>query len=147
MVGRAPREGANRSFRRSSRAANRANRVHRNKDPRCPTRGNDASRTFPCLFVAGPFGASGEAELAPTDDAVLDQPVAGFRDFLLLPTFGLGELARIFYGDGGGEAVGQLNHFELFLDGLAQCEVIDAAQGDHTSCPVSLRPGPISCVR
>ena len=86
MVGRAPREGANRSFRRSSRAANRANRVHRNKDPKCPTRGDDASRTFPCLFVAGLFGASGEAELAPTDDAVLDQPVAGFRDFLLLPT-------------------------------------------------------------
>ena len=92
--------------------------------------GDDASQALPCLFVTGSFELSREVEVIPADDAVLDQPVAGLRDLLLL-LFGLGELARVADGDGAGEAVGQLDLVQLSLDGLPQGEVIDVAQDEQ----------------
>ena len=65
--------------------------------------------------------------MVPADDAVLDQPIAGLRD-LLLPLFGLGEIARVSDDGGAGEAVGQLDLVRQSLDCLPQGKVIDAAQ-------------------
>ena len=68
--------------------------------------------------------------MAPADDAVLDQPVAGLRDLLLL-LFGLGELTRVADGDGACEAVGQLDLVQLSFDGTAQVEIVDVAQDEQ----------------
>ncbi len=59
------------------------------------------------------------AEIVPADDAVPDQPVAGFGDFLLF-LLGLGELAGIADGDGAGETVRQFDLAELHFNRLPQ---------------------------
>ena len=68
--------------------------------------GSQQPLPFFIRFCLGDFPA--EIEIIPADDAVLDQPVAGFRDLLLF-LFGLRELARIADGDSTGEAVGELD--------------------------------------
>ncbi len=91
---------------------------------------DETTQAFPRLSVAGFVELPGEVKVVPADDAVLDQPVAGLRDLLLL-LFGLGELARISDGDGAGETVGQLDLVELFLDRPTQIEIIDVAQDEQ----------------
>lgn len=70
------------------------------------------------------FELASKVEVVPTDDGVLDEAVAGFRDFLLL-LLGLGELAGVAYGDGAGESIGQFDLVEMALDGLPQSEIVD----------------------
>ena len=90
--------------------------------------GNDcASQIFTGLGIRRLLDLSGEIEIIPADDGVPDQPVAGFCDLLLF-LFGLGVFARVSYGHGAGEAVGEFDLVELFLDGLPEREVIDIAQ-------------------
>ena len=92
--------------------------------------GDDATQALSYLFVAGLLDLPGEVEVVPADDAVLDQPVAGLRDLLLL-IFGLGVLARVADGDGAGEAVGRLDLVQLFVDGLPQVELLDVVQDEQ----------------
>ena len=46
-----------------------------------------------------------EVQIVPSDDAVLDKSVAGFRDFLFF-FFSVAESTRITHGNGFGKAVG-----------------------------------------
>ena len=68
-----------------------------------------------------------EAEVVPADDAVLDQPVAGFGDLLIL-LLGLQEFPRVADRHVTSEAVGQLDPAELLLDSLPQGQIIEIAQ-------------------
>lgn len=80
--------------------------------------GGDDLQQPSASFIGLGFGQlPAEIEIVPADDAVLDQPVAGFGDLLLL-FFGLNELAGIADGDGTGKAVGQFDFVELLLNGL-----------------------------
>ena len=65
--------------------------------------GDHAEHVFPGFGVIGFFDPAGEVEIVPADDAVLDEPVAGFGDLLFF-LFGLGELTGIADGDSAGEA-------------------------------------------
>lgn len=65
------------------------------------------------------FDLAGEVEIIPTDDAIFDETVAAFRDFLLF-FFRLHEFTRVADGDGAGKFIGQLNLVELFFNCLSQ---------------------------
>ncbi len=63
------------------------------------------------------FELASEVEVIPTDDAILDQSITGFRNFLIF-LFGLCKLTRVANSHGARETVGQHDLVELFFDGL-----------------------------
>lgn len=71
-----------------------------------------------------------EVEVVPADDAILDQPIAGLGDLLIL-FLDLKELAWIADGDIAGEAIGEFDAIKLMLDRLATFEIIDVAQDEE----------------
>ena len=69
--------------------------------------GND----FPYFRVWHPFDPPGEVEVVPAIDAVSDQLVTGFGDFLFL-LYGQADPMRAANGGGAGEPVRQFNIVE-----------------------------------
>lgn len=92
--------------------------------------GDGAQEALSSFGTLDPSQLGREIEIVPADDAVFDEAIAGLGDFLLL-LFGVNELAGIADGDGSGEAIGELDFVELFLDSLPQLEVVDIAQDEQ----------------
>ncbi|MEP1613516.1 MAG: hypothetical protein ABJL72_16555 [Roseobacter sp.] len=82
------------------------------------------------FMVCGAFEFSREVKRVPTDNAVFNQPVAGFGDFLVFFTY-MDELTRAADNDGTGEAVRELNFVELLFDRLAQADIGNVAQNEQ----------------
>jgi len=81
-------------------------------------------------FRGGIWGWNARAAGNPADDGVLDETVAGLRDFLLLLVSGA-ELARLSDGDRAGEPIAEFDPVEKVLDRHAQLEIVDVAQDEH----------------
>ena len=79
------------------------------------------------LRGSGILELTGQVEIVPANDAVLDAPVAAFGD-LLLDFLGMFETARISNRDGPGETVREFDLVELLLNRLAQFDLVDIAQ-------------------
>ena len=71
-----------------------------------------------------------EQQVIPADDGVLDETVAGLRDFLLLLVSGA-ELPWVSDGDRAGEPIAEFDPVEKVLDRHAQLEIVDVAQDEH----------------
>ena len=73
-----------------------------------------------CLAVSGIcdlLQLLGQLEIIPADDAVLDEPLAGFGHLLVF-FLGLQEFPGVAHRDGAREAVYMLNPIQLLLGGL-----------------------------
>ena len=91
---------------------------------------DETHEILPALCISSSGQPVREVEVVPADDALLDQTVAGFGNFLLL-LFGLRELMGVADGHGAGEFVGQLHLVELLFDGLPEFEIVDVAQDEQ----------------
>ena len=92
--------------------------------------GNGAAQHFSGFRVCGLFDLAGKVQVIPADDAVLDEPVAAFRDLLLF-FFRLREFTGIANGDGTGKFIGQFDLVELLFDSLTQLDIIDVTQDEQ----------------
>ena len=91
--------------------------------------GRDHLEEFVSLLRGfGRLDPTGQVEIIPADDAVLDQSVTTLGD-LLTGLVCMFETARISDRDGPGETVREFDLVELLFNRLAQLEIVDIAQG------------------
>ena len=92
--------------------------------------GNRAQQFFLGFLVRRPFQLPFQVKVIPADDAVFDQPVAAFGDFLLF-LFGLGVFVGVANSHRTGELIGQFHLVELLFNGLAEFGFIDIAEDEQ----------------
>ena len=81
------------------------------------TVGHSIEKRFPARGILGLFQLLRQVEIIPADDAVLDQPLAGFGQLLVF-FLRLQKLARIAHRDSAREAVRVLNPIQLLFNRL-----------------------------
>lgn len=71
-----------------------------------------------------------QVKVIPANDAILDQPLAAFGDFLFL-LLRLNEFPRTAHRYSSCESMGELDLVELALDRLAQFDFVDVTQDEN----------------
>ena len=92
--------------------------------------GNRVQQFFLGFLISRPFQLAFQVKVIPADDAVFDQPIAAFGDFLFF-LFGLGVFMGVANRDRTGKLVGQFHLVELLFNRLPKFDFVDIAEDEE----------------